>query len=183
MTSEAAWACCVMCRALQGQYKWLLYGDDDTIWFVNGVLELAGKLDSSMPYIVTGTAVLAHFHTLFEGAQSHVSHIALARLPQTVSSRDTQGILRLPDCAELLIFDLFILPSCNLGVPLWFYIDRTPGHQCQSCALRLHMDMISQESKDCIARRLSSTTHTLIGRKHETIPRSVVQKVIEIGAL
>ena len=53
--------CGLACRALQGQYKWLLYGDDDTIWFVNGVLELAGNLDSTLPYIVTGLQV--HFES------------------------------------------------------------------------------------------------------------------------
>ena len=47
---------CVAGRALQGQYKWMLYGDDDTLWFVNGVLELARKLDPTMPYIITGEA-------------------------------------------------------------------------------------------------------------------------------
>lgn len=49
---------CVDGRALQGQYKWMLYGDDDTIWFVNGVLDLARKLDPTMPYIITGRALL-----------------------------------------------------------------------------------------------------------------------------
>lgn len=47
---------CMDCRALQGQYKWMLYGDDDTLWFVNGVLELARKLNPTMPYIITGKA-------------------------------------------------------------------------------------------------------------------------------
>ncbi|KAK9839187.1 hypothetical protein WJX84_009199, partial [Apatococcus fuscideae] len=51
--TRAALAPLLAHRALQGQYKWLLYGDDDTIWFMNGVLELAGKLDPTMPYIVT----------------------------------------------------------------------------------------------------------------------------------
>ncbi|KAK9819548.1 hypothetical protein WJX74_009907 [Apatococcus lobatus] len=58
-------------RALRGQYKWQLYGDDDTIWFVNGALELAQKLDSDMPYMVTDAGYWHHwgkagFHAKFE---------------------------------------------------------------------------------------------------------------------
>lgn len=34
-------------------YKWILYGDDDTFWFVGGVLDLLKDLDPDMPYIVT----------------------------------------------------------------------------------------------------------------------------------
>ncbi len=52
--TRAALAPLLAHKALRGQYNWLLYGDDDTLWFVNGVLELAGKMDPSMPYIVTG---------------------------------------------------------------------------------------------------------------------------------
>ncbi|KAK9861544.1 hypothetical protein WJX84_011487 [Apatococcus fuscideae] len=51
--TRAALAPLLAHRALRGQYKWLLYGDDDTLWFMNGVLDLAGKMDSSMPYIIT----------------------------------------------------------------------------------------------------------------------------------
>ncbi len=32
----------------------MLYGDDDTIWFVGGVLDLLKDLDPEMPYIITG---------------------------------------------------------------------------------------------------------------------------------
>ena len=35
-------------------YRWILYGDDDTFWFVGGVLDLLKDLDPDMPYIVTG---------------------------------------------------------------------------------------------------------------------------------
>ena len=43
-------------------YKWMLYGDDDTIWFVGGVLDVLKDLDPEMPYIITGkqsTSLLA----------------------------------------------------------------------------------------------------------------------------
>ncbi|DBA89858.1 TPA: hypothetical protein ACH3X2_004716 [Trebouxia sp. C0005] len=34
-------------------YKWMLYGDDDTVWFVGGVLDLLKDLDPDMPYVIT----------------------------------------------------------------------------------------------------------------------------------
>lgn len=52
--SRAALAPLLAHKALAGQYKWILYGDDDTIWFLNGVVQLLQNLDPSMPYIVTG---------------------------------------------------------------------------------------------------------------------------------
>ena len=53
--SRAALAPLLAHKALAGQYKWLLYGDDDTLWFLSGVVELLQKLDPAMPYIITGT--------------------------------------------------------------------------------------------------------------------------------
>ena len=32
----------------------MLYGDDDTMWFVGGVLDLLKDLDPDMPYVITG---------------------------------------------------------------------------------------------------------------------------------
>ena len=52
--SRAALAPLLAHKALAGEYKWILYGDDDTIWFLNGVVQLLQNLDPSMPYIVTG---------------------------------------------------------------------------------------------------------------------------------
>ena len=42
-------------------YKWLLYGDDDTMWFIEGVLKYVQTLDHDLPYFVTGgLASLVH---------------------------------------------------------------------------------------------------------------------------
>lgn len=47
-------------QAVNGSgYKWILYGDDDTVWFVGGVLDLVKDLDPEIPYIVTGKACQA----------------------------------------------------------------------------------------------------------------------------
>ena len=41
-------------QAFKGDYKWILYGDDDTFFFVDGVLELLQDFDPSLPYFITG---------------------------------------------------------------------------------------------------------------------------------
>lgn len=34
-------------------YKWLLYGDDDTVWFMESVIKLLEDFDSDLPYFIT----------------------------------------------------------------------------------------------------------------------------------
>ena len=43
-------------EVLGDSYKWLLYGDDDTVWFIDSVLELVSDLDPEMPYFISGAA-------------------------------------------------------------------------------------------------------------------------------
>ena len=38
-------------------YKWVLYGDDDTMFFIDNVLALLGTLDPELPYFITGQTV------------------------------------------------------------------------------------------------------------------------------
>ncbi len=38
----------------EGDYKWMLYGHDDTFFFVDGALDLLQDFDPSLPYIITG---------------------------------------------------------------------------------------------------------------------------------
>ncbi len=35
-------------------YKWLLYGDDDTVWFMESVMKLLQDFDPDLPYFITG---------------------------------------------------------------------------------------------------------------------------------
>ena len=35
-------------------YKWLLYGDDDTMWFLSAVADLLRDYDSDLPYFISG---------------------------------------------------------------------------------------------------------------------------------
>jgi hypothetical protein len=41
-------------KQLGDTYKWLLYGDDDTVWFMDGVLKFLEDLDPDMPYFISG---------------------------------------------------------------------------------------------------------------------------------
>ena len=42
-------------QAFEGNYEWMLYGHDDTLFFVEGVMDLLQDFDPSLPYIITGT--------------------------------------------------------------------------------------------------------------------------------
>lgn len=35
-------------------YKWMLYGDDDTLFFVDGIVSLLQDFDPEMPYFISG---------------------------------------------------------------------------------------------------------------------------------
>ena len=41
-------------KQLGDTYKWLLYGDDDTVWFMDGVLDVLSDLDPDTPYFISG---------------------------------------------------------------------------------------------------------------------------------
>lgn len=41
-------------QALGESFKWLFYGDDDTVFFLDGSLRIAAELDHNMPYFITG---------------------------------------------------------------------------------------------------------------------------------
>ena len=42
------------CRAIEQPYKWMLYGDDDTLFFPDTTAKLLQNLDPDMPYFLTG---------------------------------------------------------------------------------------------------------------------------------
>ena len=51
--SRAALAPFLAHKALGKSYKWLLYGDDDTQFFVDGVLRLVQDFDPEVPWLLT----------------------------------------------------------------------------------------------------------------------------------
>ena len=45
----------VFCRAIKLPYKWMFYGDDDTLFFPETAAKALQNLDPAMPYFLTGT--------------------------------------------------------------------------------------------------------------------------------
>ena len=74
-------------KQLGDSYKWLLYGDDDTVWFMDGVLRFLEDLDPDMPYFISGLSTtlllgplikaLAKSNTPAEQAQQWIWHVIL----------------------------------------------------------------------------------------------------------
>jgi len=71
-------------QAFEGDYKWILYGDDDTFFFVDGVLELLQDFDPSLPYFITGIPYLSCPPELLQ----HHAHVT--DLP---AQNETRGLL------------------------------------------------------------------------------------------
>lgn len=39
--------------AAEGSYKWLLYGDDDTVFFLDNIIAMLSTLDHNQPYLLS----------------------------------------------------------------------------------------------------------------------------------
>ena len=48
-------------RHLGDSFKWLFYGDDDTLFLLEGAMRITRHLDPDMPYFLTGGPILAVF--------------------------------------------------------------------------------------------------------------------------
>ena len=48
----------VRCRHFGDTFKWLAYGDDDTFFFLDAVVDVLSGLDPAMPYFLTGAGCL-----------------------------------------------------------------------------------------------------------------------------
>lgn len=46
--------CCVQHRILKGGYKWMLWADDDTMWFTAGARRLLRRWDHTAVHAITG---------------------------------------------------------------------------------------------------------------------------------
>lgn len=48
-----------MRRLLAGEYKWIVFGDDDTVFFPEGIIRAleTHHLDADLPYFVSGIAM------------------------------------------------------------------------------------------------------------------------------
>lgn len=72
--------CALLLQALGETYRWMLYGDDDTLFFVDAVLDLLQPFDPELPYaisdniwfeansaLVSGPCVLVALHAVRQG--------------------------------------------------------------------------------------------------------------------
>ena len=58
-------------------YKWLLYGDDDTVWFMESVMRLLQDFDPDLPYFITGQC-----RSTDTSAQPGMCHVCASSLAQ-----------------------------------------------------------------------------------------------------
>lgn len=61
-------------QAFGGRFEWLLWGDDDTMWFMPALQQLVAGLDPKTPYLVSGEHV--SFITLPISLQESFWHMA-----------------------------------------------------------------------------------------------------------
>lgn len=65
--------CCL--QALGDTYKWMLYGDDDTLFFVDAVLDLLQPFDPELPYAISDNIWFeANSALVSEPSVTHTSH-------------------------------------------------------------------------------------------------------------
>ena len=61
-------------------YKWMLYGDDDTVFYLDNVLRMVESLDHTMPYFITDH--IWFLRSLTEGTS--ICHVCLCKSTQCV---------------------------------------------------------------------------------------------------
>ena len=52
-------------QAFGDTYKWMLYGDDDTMFFAEGIQNLVKDIDPNMPYFITGKVLCIVCYSLY----------------------------------------------------------------------------------------------------------------------
>ena len=118
-------------RELGDSFKWLLYGDDDTVFFPDAALSLASTLDPALPYVVTDNI---WWSPLFGDAYhpnpqasipTHLlcfyllDHVAWLEYPVAALSTGTGASQQ----------QTFVAGSTLLALPLQKQCDQCHGHQ------------------------------------------------------
>ena len=85
----------VLLQTLGDTYKWMLYGDDDTLFFVDTVLDLLQPFDPELPYAISdniwfeaNSALVSRpclHDTLHRDAHGHAQRMHLIRLCSILS--------------------------------------------------------------------------------------------------
>lgn len=92
-------------EAYEGQYSWMLYGDDDTLFFIDSVSELLQDFDPSLPYVITDHYWWAdepdsesHFHPHERAPRCLPCHWTQEDEDQSLRADGYQPFVGLPAC-------------------------------------------------------------------------------------
>lgn len=85
------------CRHYGDSYKWLLYGDDDTFYFLDAAINVLQHLDPDMPYFLTGDIT----HTDPARPFAFTTHLAATSLLQKSGALQEDAHGRPPPCPVL----------------------------------------------------------------------------------
>ncbi len=88
-------------RRLGDTFKWLLYGDDDTVFFTEAALGLASTMDSELPYVITDNI---WWSPLFGDA--YHPHLQVSSNPQHSPSKLDSSLIRNPSLCQMGLFSI-----------------------------------------------------------------------------
>ncbi|MEW5312756.1 MAG: hypothetical protein WDW38_004365 [Sanguina aurantia] len=80
----------------QGTYKWLLYGDDDTIFYMDGVRKLLSRFDPSLPLAITDNLWYTAKHPTYEAPRCLPCDFDLSKI--TAWAEKLPGYVPSPGC-------------------------------------------------------------------------------------
>lgn len=97
-----------------GNYSWMLYGDDDTLFFIDSVSELLQDFDPSLPYIITGMGLPQRTLILQETLQSlqHGDHAVKQQAVLCWAYMFCRVLFRV---VRIIMFDMY-----GLNVEYWW---------------------------------------------------------------
>ena len=113
--------------AAPNSYKWILYGDDDTFWFIDNALVYLSQLDPDMPYLLSDNIWMKE-------RNSGVSHLSMHN-----------GILRsnmLPDL--IAVSEPFNQPYVSFSVCSHHSCETSASAGCASeCTMAVFIHQVS----------------------------------------
>ena len=114
-------------------YKWILYGDDDTLFAVENVLRVLEGLDHNMPYLLTDSLWWP------EGARGahHCCHHDI--MHQSLADHAQSRLLMKADARSMCIRALAMLQRLQAhGMPAESWVEGTCSPSLQSCTCMQH---------------------------------------------
>ena len=74
-------------RQYKETFKWLLYGDDDTVWFVPAIKQLLKNYDPELPHAISGKPIAEESTALLPGEPRRPPGSLLAHGPRPQRAR------------------------------------------------------------------------------------------------